>query len=275
LSRTYQNTKKDLAKSFGVSRASLYYKPRQFSKDWRLKTIIEETLSQRSYHSYGHKRLAIHLDINKKRILRVMKLFGIKPYRRRKKGNYRKTKDLSEIYPNLLLINIPQYPNHIWASDFTRINYKGKLIYLATIIDIFTRVIAGFSVSTGHGVSLITNAFLSAIQIHGSPEIIHSDQGSEYTSKTYTSLVQEINIKISMSRKAAPWENGYQESFYDKLKVDLGDPNRFDDLGELIAEIYQTIHIYNHERIHTKLKMPPVQYAILKASLTKLTKQGI
>lgn len=267
MSRTYQDTKKALAKSFGVSRTSLYYKHRQFSKDWLLKTELEKTLHD--YPSYGHKRLALHLKINKKRVLRVMKLFGIKPYRRRKKGNYKKIKDLSGIYPNLLLNTLPQYPNHIWASDFTRINYKGKIIYLATIIDIFTRVIAGFSVSTGHSVHLITSAFLSAIQIHGPPEIIHSDQGSEYTSKTYTSLVQEINVKISMSRKAAPWENGYQESFYDKLKVDLGDPNRFDDMGELIAEIYKTIHIYNHERIHTKLKMPPVQYAILKASLTK------
>ncbi|MDP3792235.1 MAG: IS3 family transposase [bacterium] len=267
MSLEYQDTKKALAESMGVSRAGLYYKPRQHIKDWILKATIEETL--RDKPSYGHKRLALHLKINKKRVLRVMKLFGIKPYRRRKRRNYRKTKDLSVIYPNLLLTNIPSYPNHIWASDFTRINYKGKIIYLATVIDIFTRVVVGFSISAGHGTYLVINAWLSAISIHGPPEIIHSDQGSEYTSKTYTSLVQEINIKMSMSRKAAPWENGYQESFYDKLKVDLGDPNRFDDLGELIAEIYKTIHTYNHGRIHTKLKMPPVQYAILKASLTK------
>lgn len=251
----------------GVSRAGLYYKPRQHIKDWQLKTVIEEVLHEKP--SYGHKRLALHLKINKKRVLRVMKMFGIKPYRRRKKGNYKKTKDYSVIYPNLLLANVPRYPNHIWASDFTRISFKGKIIYLATIIDIFTRVIVGFSVSAGHGTYLVINALLSALGIHEPPEIIHSDQGSEYTSKIYTRLVEESDIKISMSRKAAPWENGYQESFYDKLKVDLGDPNRFDDLGELIAEIYMTIHTYNTTRIHTKLKMPPAQYAILKASLTK------
>lgn len=198
-----------------------------------------------------------------------MKLFGIKPYRRRRKGNYRKTKDYSAIYSNLLLTNIPQYPNHIWAGDFTRIGYKGKIIYLATIIDIFTRVIVGFSVSTSHNVYLVINAFLSAVQSHAPPEILHSDQGSEYKSSANIALVENAGTKVSMSRKAAPWENGYQESFYDKLKVDLGDPNRFDDLGELIAEIYQTIHLYNTQRIHTKLKMPPVQYAILKASLKK------
>lgn len=161
----YKDTKKALAKSMGVSRAGLYYKPRQYIKDWHLKTTIEEVLHEKP--SYGHKRLALHLKINKKRILRVMKLFGIKPYRRRKKGKYRKTKDLSGIYPNLLLNTLPQYPNHIWASDFTRISYKGKLIYLATILDIFTRVIVGFSVSAGHGTYLVINALLSAISIHG------------------------------------------------------------------------------------------------------------
>ena len=264
-------SKKQLAQHLGISRAILYYKPRQFLKDWNLKIKIEETLSQRPYHSYGHKRLAIHLKVNKKRTLRVMKLFGIKPYRRRKKGNYRKNKDLSDIYPNLLLTNMPQYPNHIWASDFTRISIKGKIIYLATVIDILTREIVGFSVSTGHGVSLIINAFLSAISIHGPPEITHSDQGSEYKSKTYMSLVENLGTKISMSHKGCPWENGYQESFYDKLKIDLGNPNRFDDMGELIAEIYMTIYLYNTQRIHTKLKMPPREYAILK----KLTNQSL
>ena len=76
--------------------------------------------------------------------------------------------------------------------------------------------------------------------------------------------MESLGIKVSMSRKASPWENGYQEAFYSQFKVDLGDPNRFNSLGELIAEIYQTIHIYNTQRIHTVLKMPPKQYAILK-----------
>ena len=169
-------------------------------------------------------------------------------------------KKLSDKYPNLLLTNMPQYINHIWASDFTRISIKGKIIYLATVIDILTREIVGFSVSTGHGVSLIINAFLSAISIHSPPEITHSDQGSEYKSRTYTYLVENLGTKISMSHKGCPWENGYQESFYDKLKIDLGNPNRFDDMGELIAEIYMTIYLYNTQRIHTKLKMPPNQF---------------
>ena len=254
-------TKKELAKELGISLASLYYRPKQFKKDWQLKISIEEALHL--CPSYGHKRLALHLKVNKKRILRVMKLFGLKPYRRRRR-KFRKTADYSMIYPNLLLTNIPSHLNQIWASDFTRLGFKGKTIYLATGIDVLTKADAGFSVSTGHGVTLVINALLSALNQRLAPEIIHSDQGSEYKSKIYTGLVESLGIKVLMSRKASPWENGYQEAFYSQFKVDLGDPNRFESLGELIAEICQAIHIYNTQRIHTVLKMPPRQYAILK-----------
>ncbi len=251
-----------MAKRLGVSRAMLYYQPRQFNKDWELKVRMEKTLHD--YPSYGHKRLALHLKVNKKRSLRVMKLFGIKPYRRRGR-RFKKSKGNQEnIRPNLLLAIMPSQINQVWASDFTHLVYQGRIIYLATVLDIFSREVVGFSVMTGHSVQLVINALLMAVTNKGPPKVIHSDQGSEYTSQIYTSLEENLGIKISMSRKASPWENGYQESFYNQFKIDLGDPNRFESLGELIAEIYQAVHVYNTQRIHTKLKMPPRHYAILK-----------
>lgn len=236
----------------------LYYRHKQQEKDWKLKQVIEEVM--RDNPSYGHKRLADHLHINKERIRRVMRLFGIKPYRRRG-GKWRKPKEKAASFPNLLLAEFPKYPHHVWASDFTHISFRGRWIYLATIIDLFTREIVGFSVMTTHSVHLVTAAPLSAIHKYPHPIILHSDHGSEYTSKDYVALCQTIGITISMSRKGCPWENGYQESWYDKFKVDLGDPNRFETLGELIAAIYETIHAYNNTRIHTKLKMPPAVFA--------------
>lgn len=260
-------SKTKTARLLGISRAMLYYQPRQFAKDWRLKTGIENALHLNP--SYGHKRLAFYLKVNRKRVLRVMKLFGIKPYRRRGR-KWRKSKDFSVIYPNLLLTTMPSYPGQIWASDFTHVYHRSKPLYLATVIDIMAREIVGFSVSTTHSIPLVINALLAALQQKPPPEIIHSDQGSEYKSKTYTSLVESLGVKISMSRKGSPWENGYQESFYSQFKVDLGDPNRFESLGELIAEIYQTIYRYNHQRIHTALKTSPRQYAkVYEKELTK------
>lgn len=251
-------TKTSLAKEHGFSRSSLYYKKILPFRDWQLKIKIEETLHKEP--SYGHKRLADHLGIGKAKVLRVMKSFGIKPYRRRKAKKWIKAGKPAIIYPNLLLKVFPSELNQIWVSDFTHVNYQGKIVYLATVMDVFNREIIGFSMMLGHGVSLVINALLSALHQKPPPKLLHSDQGSEYSSRGYTDLVELFNIKVSMSRKASPWENGYQESFYNQFKVDLGDPNRFDSLGELIYAIYIQINHYNTQRIHTALKTSPRNY---------------
>lgn len=253
-----RTTKAAFARTTGISRSQLYYHHRQPEKDWIVKQRIEEVLHNRP--SYGHKRISLALGLNKKRIRRVMKIFGIKPYRRRGR-KFRKPKGNSTSFPNLLLTEFPQYPHHIWVSDFTHISFHSRWVYLATSIDLFTREVVGFSVLTTHSVQLVMQAFLSAIHKHPHPVILHSDHGSEYTSRDYISLVAELGITPSMSRKGCPWENGYQESFYDKFKVDLGDPNRFTNLGELVWAICKTIHDYNQTRIHTALKMPPAVFA--------------
>jgi transposase InsO family protein len=241
----------------GISRSHQYYQPKQPAKDWQTKQLIENTL--RDHPSYGHKRLAIHLDINKKRVLRVMKMFGIKPYRRVTPKWKKKPKD--SVFPNLLLIEIPRGPGNIYASDFTYIKYRGKWLYVATVIDIYTREIVGVAILNTHATQLVINALSAAILHRAPPRIIHSDQGSEYTSINYSGLVQSLQIQQSMSAPGCPWENGYQESFYKGFKLDLGDPSRFDTLGELVAGIYQTIGYYNQKRIHSALRMPPGVFA--------------
>jgi len=242
-----------------MSRSMLYYHHKQPDKDWWLKQQIEIAL--REHPSYGHKRLAMHLKTNKKRILRVMKIFGIKPFRRRGRKYKKVSKDYSTQYPNLLLAEFPKYPNHIWASDFTYIKFKKRTVYLATMIDLFTKEITGFSVLLCHSNLLVMNTLTAAVSKHLVPETLHSDQGSEYTSKDYIAIEDNLGIKISMSHKGCPWENGYQESFYSQFKVDLGDPNRFNHLGELVWAIYKTIYDYNNNRIQTTLKMPPAEFA--------------
>ena len=255
-------TKTELARSLGVSRSTLYYEPTLPQKDWLLKIRIEQTLEDQP--SYGHKRIGSALGIGKNRALRVMKLFGIKPYRRRgKRPN--KTRDLGQIpvaFKNWLqLIPFPESSGIVWVSDFTYIPFKGRFVYLATIIDLFTREIVGWAVWTVHSTQLVLLALIDALEKHQAAKYLHSDQGTEYKSKVYCSLAQQAGITISMSHKSSPWENGYQESFYSQFKVDLGDPGRFKTLGELTAEIYLVIYNYNHYRIHTALKMPPSIFA--------------
>jgi len=237
----------------GYSRSHHYYHHRQPTKDWYTKQLIETAL--RDHPGYGHKRLALHLKINKKRVLRAMKLFGIKPYRRTTPRVYTKPKD--SVFPNYLMSEEPRGIGDIYASDFTYLKYHGKWFYVATVLDVYTREIVGVSILNTHATQLVINALSSAVLHRAPPRIIHSDQGSEYASKDYTVLIQKLGIKQSMSAPGCPWENGYQESFYKGFKLDLGDPNRFLTLGELVAAIYQTINYYNQKRIHSALKVPP------------------
>ncbi len=246
-----------LAEYAVISRRSLYYVQKQPAKDWETKQLIEMAL--RDHPSYGHKRLAIHLGINKKRVLRVMHKFGIKPYRRVTPKVYKKPKD--SVFPNLLIVEEPRGLGDIYASDFTYLKHKGRWVYVATVIDVFTREIVGVSVLTTHNTQLVLNALASAILYRPPPRIIHSDQGSEYTSTDYTNLAQSLCIQQSMSAPGCPWENGYQESFYKGFKLDLGDPNQYETLGELVAAVYITINYYNQRRLHSALRLSPRQFA--------------
>jgi transposase InsO family protein len=227
--------------------------------------LIEETL--RSFPSYGHKRLALHLKINKKRVLRVMKKYGIKPYRRR--GAPRKKEGKIRVkFPNLLMQEAPKYPGHIWAADFTYLKFQDHFLYVATVLDLYTREIVGWSVLNSHTTLLVVNALLAGLAHHPRPAIFHSDNGSEYNSKDFIEILRHIGTGISRSKPGCPWENGYQESFYSQFKIDLGDPNRFATLGELVYEIHHTIHRYNHLRIHSALRMAPKVFAERQASVT-------
>lgn len=197
-----------------------------------------------------------------------MRIFGIKPYRRRGK-RFRKTKDSSRIYPNLIqLIPFPKTQNIVvWVSDFTEIPFHSRTVYLATIMEIYDRKVVGWSLLTTHSAQLVITALIDATEKHGRSQILHSDQGSEYKSRIYCGFAEGLGIKPSMSAKGSPWQNGYQEAFYSQFKVDLGDPNRYRTLGELAPAVYLQIHYYNHQRIHTELKMPPAMYAERQKSM--------
>jgi transposase InsO family protein len=254
-------TKTELAATLGVSRSSLYYQPKRPALDLEMKSQIESVLVDNP--SYGHKRVAIELKLNKKRIRRVMKKFGLKPYRRRSKKPYKKD-DLNKPptkYLNLIKNFCPIRPGIVWVSDFTYIEFQGRFIYLATVMDLFTREIIGWNISRFHNKELVIGALLNALaKVESSPIYIHSDQGSEYEASDYTTLCETNLIQVSMSKKASPGENAFQESFYSTFKLDLGRTDQFETLGELIESLHLQIHKYNDKRIHTTLKMSPKQF---------------
>lgn len=254
-------TKTAIAKSMGVSRGSLYYRRTQPAKDRAIKKSIQEVLA--NHPSYGHRRIALELNFNKKRILRIMRRFKLKPYRRRIRRLVKK-EDIGRpitAYQNEIKNLICQSPNYIWVTDFTYIYFQGKFVYLSTIMDLFTREIIGWNVSVRHDTNLIMGALEMVLaKTSATPVYHHSDQGSEYDSYEYTNKLKTNHIIISMSKKSSPWENAFQESFYSEFKVELGRVDRFETLGELIEAIHLQIHYYNTKRIHTSLKTAPLKF---------------
>lgn len=258
--------KSQVARKLGISRSSLYYEPKMDARDRPVKEQIEEVLASNPY--YGHKRIALELSLNKKKVLRIMKKYGLAP-RKRKKG-FSKPEDtgLPEAeYRNEVKSLCPVRPDIVWCGDFTYIWFNNSFIYLATIIDVYTREIIGFSLSRRHNRHLVKAAVLDAIGKRGRlPWYFHSDQGSEYQSYDHADFLGKLGVKVSMSRKSSPWENPFRESFYSQFKLELGDISRLENDGQLAEAIYRQIHYYNNRRIHSALKMSPRQFHQLAAA---------
>jgi putative transposase len=188
-------SKAALARSLGIARASLYYVSRMEKKDWATKTRMEEVL--REHPSYGSRRLRQALRIGREQAQRVMRKYGIKPYRRRGR-KWGKKGAVKVRYPNLLSLAIPVRPHHIWAADFTELWYRDRWVYVATVIDLFTRRIVGIAVSLRKGAPLTIQALWSALLNHPHPEIFHSDNGKEYEARAFANSI------VAWRRSTAP-----------------------------------------------------------------------
>ncbi len=261
-------------------------------RDQQLIVIINQIRIDNSW--YGHRRLRLALKQNHNqtvginRIRRVCNLHDLHPTMRKKHPPKRDHNLPDTKHPNLIkeLFNVQYHhksgnpkpiktqtltdqqlrPNQIWASDFTYLNYGTKQhpiwYYLGTTIDIYTKEITGFHLSTTHNSNLVIMTLQQAIKHYNSPEICHSDQGTEYRSEDYQTILTTNDIKCSMSAKSSPWQNGFQESFYNNFKLEL----EFDKLpknltyGEIYNYIANQIEYYNHHRIHTKIKTTPAKH---------------
>lgn len=241
----------------GVNRKRIYFRSIKAPKDELVKKEIEE--AHLIHPAYGHKRLALYLKYSTKKVLRIMHKYHIFPPRRKGKRYWTTVSTNNHSYTNLIKGVIPTKPNHIFATDLTYLKYQGKQFYLATVLDIFTREIVSAEMSDKHDSSLALLAIKRAVDL-SKPEFFHSDQGTEFMAQAVTSFLERLNIKVSVSDKASPWQNGYKESFFGRFKDEIGDINRFSTLGELVEEIYSYIHYYNNLRIHTAIKTTPMAF---------------
>ncbi|MGB9680895.1 MAG: IS3 family transposase [Minisyncoccia bacterium] len=246
-----------------INHKNIYNKSKKDIKDLSIKSEIEKTFE--SHPAYGHRRLALKLKMNKKKILRVMHKFNLKPPRLwyQKKFTTYSDLNLKDKFKNLLkdkhltTINI----GDVWSSDLTYIKYQGKFLYLVIIQDIVLKEVVAFNLSDKHNSNLVLKTLKEAVlNTKITPKIFHSDRGQEFLSQNCIQFLESLKIKISVSDPASPWQNSWSESFFSRFKCEFGPFSRFENLGELIENIYQYLNYYNTQRIQLKIKMSPYQF---------------
>lgn len=203
-----------------TSRASSYRQSKLITKDKELVDIINEIRLQNPF--YGIKRLKKALSnlnqlVSLNRLRRVSRLYNLKPKLYSKKHYKQRDRGLPDSrIPNLIKGVIITKPNQVWCADFTYLKFN-HWFYLSTVIDVYTKEIVGFHLSTNHSTDLISIALKKAVLSYGTPSITHNDQGSEYTSFDYLDLVRSLGIVPSNSAKSSPCP------FWNKIGVKRSD----------------------------------------------------
>lgn len=179
--------------------------------------------------SFGYPRVRIWLkqkyglQINHKRVYRLMKKMGIQAKIRKKKWRYFGIQEQSAVAKNHLNREFSATkPNEKWVTDITYLTFNGKRLYLSVIMDLFNNEIVAYQISERNNLKLVLDTVNKAVKkrkIH-CPLLLHSDQGFQYTSKKYNQVLQKYNIKISMSRKGNCYDNACIESFFSHFKTE-------------------------------------------------------
>ena len=263
-----------MCKILKVSRSGYHnYVKRRFSRRENDDYIILEKIKEIHKNSrclYGSPRIYQELrkrglKINKKRVVRIMRKYGIRAKMKRK---YKVTTNSNHSYPvvkDLIGQNFKSTElNKIWVSDITYIWTKEGWLYLACILDLYSRMIVGWQIDQRQSSSLVTTAVSNALSQRGkNPGIIfHSDRGSQYASKEVRDLLAAHGIIQSMSRKGNCYDNAVMESFFHTLKTELIYFENFQTREEAKMKIFDYIEIYyNRQRIHSSINyFTPVEY---------------
>lgn len=257
---------KVLSRLIGVSFQGFYswLKTKDKVKENRNSVLVEKIkeIHQKSRSTYGSPR--VHetlfnkgLKVNHKRIERLMKKHNIRAKTKRKFKNTTDSNHNKKVAANLLKRNFnTTQPNKAWVSDITYVWTDEGWLYLCTFLDLYSRMIVGWSMNSRMTSSLVIDAFNMAKKRRGgiTAEIIHTDRGSQYASDAFKKIIKNNGCKQSMSRKANCWDNSVAESFFSTLKLELIYHHKFKSRIEAKTKIFEYIEsFYNKDRIHSTL----------------------
>jgi putative transposase len=207
--------------------------------------------------------MAVELEVNRKRIQRLMRILGIEAHYR--KPNVSRPAPGHQIYPYLLCGVEIFRPNHVWSTDITYIPMRGGFLYLVAVLDWFSRFVLSWELSNTMETSFCLAALYAAFRF-GQPEIWNSDQGSQFTSAEFLSPLQERGILISMDGRGRALDNIFIERLWRSLKYELIYPGDFASGLDLFPALESYFHFYNRVRPHSALGYStPNEFAALLA----------
>ncbi|WP_044415503.1 IS3 family transposase [Halarcobacter anaerophilus] len=256
-SKHEQLTISEQCKLLNISRSSYYYEAEPFKEqDIKIMHKIDEIYTDASF--YGYRRIHMQLkeygfNIGVNRVLKYMNILGIQAIFPRKKRLTSIKNHEHKIYPYLLKNIEINKPNQVWSGDITYIRTAKGFVYLAAVIDWYTKSILSWKVSNSMDTLLAVDVLKNAIDKYGTPEIFNTDQGSQYTSYYHTDVLKQHNIQISMNGRGRSIDNIAIERFFRTLKYENIYITDYQSIKELKVGISNYIHFYNHNRFHSAL----------------------
>jgi putative transposase len=251
-----------LCSTLDLAESSFYYRPRA-RDDLALREALERVALE--FPRYGYRRMTAELrrrqwHVNHKRVLRVMRenhlLVEVKRYCRTTFSHHAYGR-----YPNLVKHLEIVRPDQVWVGDITYVQVQREFLYLAVLMDLFTRAIRGWELSR-HLTEDLTHAALERALVQHRPQIHHSDQGIQYAASRYTQGLKDRGIQISMAAQGQPTENAFAERLMRTLKEEEVYLHEYQDFAEAYAHIARFLDdVYMHKRLHSALGyLPPAEF---------------
>ena len=255
IDRNHQLPISKQAKAVGISRGSIYYLPRPVSDyDQELMKRIDHL--HLDYPFAGSRMLRDLLKqeghrVGRKHVATLMKRMGIEALYRKPRTT--KPEAGHKIYPYLLRNMAVSRPNQVWAMDLTYIPMARGFVYLVAVVDWFTRRVLSWKVSITMDVHFCLEAVKDAMARYGTPEIMNTDQGSQFTSQAFTRLLKENDIRISMDGKGSWRDNVFVERLWRSVKYEDIYLRAYESATAVRAGLNRYFNFYNSRRPHSSL----------------------
>jgi putative transposase len=246
---------RQICRALSCPRSRHYYRARR-RDETLLKAAIERLAGE--WPTYGYRRITAllhreHLQVNRKHVARLMRAMGLQGQRPTRRPRTTHSEHAYPRYPNLVQDLTIIRPDHVWVGDITYVRLREEFVFLAVLMDVYTRAIRGWHLSRHLDQTLTLTALRRAL-VRQRPDIHHSDQGVQYAATAYVQTLPALGVQISMATVGEATENGYAERLMRTIKEEEVTLHDYADFHEAYQSIGRFLDdVYQHKRIHSAL----------------------